>query len=138
MGKIAQLFCILARFSIIFFSFKAKSAFLLASSSSSCKENDSINTPSAINSINTSLTNGPKNLENLTENTDSRNDDVVLISDEENSEKMEVDEEKSLPVLPENEVTRQIVSRQKNRWAFISSEEESLRSSFHTRLCFFR
>lgn len=88
------------------------------------KENDSINTPSAINSINTSLTNGPKNLENLTENTDSRNDDVVLISDEENSEKMEVDEEKSLPVLPENEVTRQIVSRQKNQWAFISTEEE--------------
>jgi hypothetical protein len=37
---------------------------------------------------------------------------------------MEVDEEKSLPVLPENEVTRQIVSRQKNQWAFISTEEE--------------
>ncbi|XP_052058413.1 bromodomain adjacent to zinc finger domain protein 1A-like [Mytilus californianus] len=94
------------------------------------KENDSINTPNKSNN-NTSI-NGPKSISNE-QNAVTKNGDVVCISDEENSRnansvvKMEVDignEEKSHPILPENEVIRQIVSRQKNQWAFISTEEE--------------
>lgn len=75
------------------------------------KENDSVNSP------NKSHVNGPKSVS-------SENSEEVICLDDQSripSEKMEVDVHTS---LPENEVTRQIVGRQKNLWGFISTEEE--------------
>lgn len=98
------------------------------------KENDSINTPSANNSMSVSNTsiNGPKT---ASDDQNVNGGDTACSVDEEtpeafrarfeklaNGEDMEVDEKKSLPM--ENEVMRQIIGRQINQWAFISTEEE--------------
>lgn len=82
------------------------------------KENDSVNSPNK--SLNNSV-NGPKVAPNVS-NDKSNSDEVICLDDE--SRIASTDGQNSVPALPENEATRQIVSRQKNLWGFISTEEE--------------
>lgn len=91
------------------------------------KENDSFNTSSANNSINTSQNpeagnpTGTANPTQLPQNSQDKinNGDLITISDEENSKPSSVKEEGE-----ENEVVMQIKNRKKNTWMYVTSSEE--------------
>lgn len=91
------------------------------------KENDSFNTSTANNSINTSQNQetgnptGSANPTQLPQNSQDKvsNGDLITISDEENSKPSSVKEEGE-----ENEAVTQVKNRKKNTWMYVTSSEE--------------